>query len=278
MSLTRKAAWVIERNLSHDPSLDEIAGACRVSKFHLAHAFGQSAGCSVMHYVRGRRLSEAAKALAAGSPDILDLALQYGYGSHEAFSRAFKTCFGHTPETVRAKDSLAGLVLIEPLQLNDQAPVVLKDPRIIDGRGILAVGLLARYALGATEGIAGQWQKFMGSMFAEIDNRLPAIPIGVTLAIDGEGNFDHVAAVEVATAGKVPSGLVKVQISPCRWAIFEHDGHITTLSKTYAAIWDQWLPDHSHRLADAPCIERHKETFDTQTGNGGVEIWIPIEA
>jgi methylphosphotriester-DNA--protein-cysteine methyltransferase len=41
-------------------------------------------GISLIAYLRGRRLSEAAKALAAGAPDIFSVALDAGYGSHEA--------------------------------------------------------------------------------------------------------------------------------------------------------------------------------------------------
>ena len=100
--LTNKALWTIERNLDRPLTLGELADACGVSPFRLAHAFGQTTGFSVMQYVRGRRLAEAAQALASGdAPDILNLALDAGYGSHEAFSRAFRAQFGRTPETVR---------------------------------------------------------------------------------------------------------------------------------------------------------------------------------
>jgi AraC family transcriptional regulator len=54
-----------------------------------------------MHYARGRRLSEAARALAAGAPNILEVALAAGYGSHEAFTRAFRRQFGVPPEALR---------------------------------------------------------------------------------------------------------------------------------------------------------------------------------
>jgi AraC family transcriptional regulator len=47
-----------------------------------------------MRYVRGRRLTEAAKVLSDGAPDILTVALDAGYGSHEAFTRAFRDQFG----------------------------------------------------------------------------------------------------------------------------------------------------------------------------------------
>jgi AraC family transcriptional regulator len=70
---------------------------------------------------------------------------------------------------------------------------------------------------------------------------------------------------------------VRVSIPPHRYAIFEHRNHISVIQQTYAAIWDEWLPAHQLASADAPSIERHKETFDPRTGDGGVDIWIPID-
>ncbi|MGE5157753.1 MAG: helix-turn-helix domain-containing protein [Gemmatimonas sp.] len=66
----------------------------------MVRAFAAATGFSVMRYVRARRLSEAARALARGAPDILSLALEADYGSHEAFTRAFRDHFGMTPEAV----------------------------------------------------------------------------------------------------------------------------------------------------------------------------------
>ena len=109
MSLANKTLFVIERSLNEDLGLDEISSRCGVTRFHLAHAFGRAFGMSAIAYVRGRRLTEAARALQAGAPNILHLALDSGYGSHEAFSRAFKTQFGLTPRRpARPARSTAG--------------------------------------------------------------------------------------------------------------------------------------------------------------------------
>ncbi len=51
-----------------------------------------------MRYVRLRRLSIAAVALAAEDTSILEVALEAGYSSHKAFTRAFRDHFGHTPK------------------------------------------------------------------------------------------------------------------------------------------------------------------------------------
>src|ERR1700744_1443102 len=128
MSLTAKALFVIERNLGHDLTLDAIATACGVSRFHLAHAFAAATDRSVMDYTRARRLSEAARALAHGAANILDLAIASGYGSHEAFSRAFRTHFDATPEEVRGRGTSDGLQLTEILIMTAKQTVTLSPP------------------------------------------------------------------------------------------------------------------------------------------------------
>ena len=87
MDPVRKAVWYIEGHFTGEMTLEKIAGVAGVSRFHMARAFGAVTGHSVMRYVRGRRLTEAARALAAGAPDILSIALESGYGSHEAFTQ-----------------------------------------------------------------------------------------------------------------------------------------------------------------------------------------------
>src|SRR6202034_2548984 len=98
----QKALWYIESHLAEALTLDEIAGVAAISRFHLVRSFAAATGLPVMRYVRARRLTEAARALAGGAPDILNLALEADYGSHEAFTRAFRDHFGVTPEAGRA--------------------------------------------------------------------------------------------------------------------------------------------------------------------------------
>jgi AraC-like DNA-binding protein len=108
-----KALWFIENNFAGELTLDEIADVAGVSRYHVSRAFGEALGRPITRYVRGRRLTEAAKALVAGATDILTVALESGYGSHEAFTRAFREQFGQTPESVRAQRHLDNLELVE---------------------------------------------------------------------------------------------------------------------------------------------------------------------
>ena len=110
-------------------------------------------------YVRARRLSEAAKALVLGAPDILAVALNAGYGSHEAFTRAFGQQFGLTPEQLRAQANFDNIKLQEAIRM-DQAPITpLAAPRIVTRGALLIFGLGERCRSNA--GIPAQWGRFV---------------------------------------------------------------------------------------------------------------------
>lgn len=97
MGAVCRALWYIESHFAENPSLADIARVVGLSPFHLSRVFQLSTGTSVVRYLRGRRLTEAARQLAAGAGDILDVAIVAGYASHAAFTRAFAEQFGRPP-------------------------------------------------------------------------------------------------------------------------------------------------------------------------------------
>lgn len=274
MSLTRRALWVIDRNLGRELSLGEIAQACGVSRHHLAHAFGEASGMSVMAYVRGRRLSEAARALAGGAGSILDVALEAGYASHEAFTRAFGAQFGASPEQVRAQ-GVEGLALLEPLKFADDPSTGIGPVRFETAGEILAVGLRGACAFENAEAITLLWRRF-GPQFAGISDLASPIPIGLMTPADEAGVFEYVCAAEVTSFAQAPDGLARMRVAPARYAVFDHPGHVTSIRATYRGIWDRWLGESGETAAEAVSLERHHPTFDPRTGLGGLEVWIPL--
>ena len=274
--LTSKAVWIIERNLARSLSLAELAEACGVSPFHLAHAFGEATGQSVMRYVRGRRLSEAAKALADGARDILELALGSGYGSHEAFSRAFRNQFGITPEAVRRQGSAATLDLVPAFDMADEGEPDVASARIEIAGPMHFVGISGRYAFSAIEGIPAQWQRFMPA-FRDIPDKCEPIPVGISLAIDQDGDFEYLCAAQVSQPPAALHKFVRLSVPEQRYAVFQHRDHVVTIRSTYAAIWNHWLPATGGTACEAPILEQHNPTFDPMTGLGGLEIWVPVK-
>jgi AraC family transcriptional regulator len=277
MSLTNKTLWVIERNLNQELTLAAIAQACGVSRYHLAHAFGSATGRSVMEYARGRRLSEAARALASGAPDILAVALEAGYVSHEAFSRAFRAQFGATPEEVRRKASLDGIALVNVMHLSVPERATLEPPEIVTEGPFNAVGLSQRTSFsGAPATIPAQWQRFMMEHYAGIDDKTETIPLGVYTGFDDDGNFDFLTAAEVKRFSEVRAPLVKLAVPKQTYAVFQHRGHVSTINQAYDTIWNAWFPENDRRVAEEPSLERANPGFNTRTGNGGHTIWIPV--
>lgn len=125
-----KAIWFIESHFGRAIALSEIASMAGMSRHHLSRRFSQMTGQTLNRYLRARRLSEAARQLAAGAQDILAVALDAGYGSHEAFTRAFREEFGLTPEALRKRRDLSGLRLQEPIRMTALQQTTSPAPRI----------------------------------------------------------------------------------------------------------------------------------------------------
>ncbi len=275
MNPAQKAIWFIESHLADALTLDDISDVAGISRFHMVRAFGAATGLSVMRYVRARRLSEAARALAAGAPDILTLALDADYGSHEAFTRAFRDHFGTTPEAVRNSTRLDHLKLQEPILMDSTLTDNLQPPRFATGKPMLVAGLGERVSQENSAGIPGQWRRFHQSL-ANIPARIGNIAYGVCCNGDDAGNFDYIAGVEVADFSDLPREFAKVRIPEQRYAVFIHRDHISTIRRTVNTIWNHWLPASGLKAADAPNFERYDEKFDPVTGNGELEIWVPV--
>ena len=275
MNPAQKALWYIESHLGAPLSLDEISAVAGVSRFHLVRAFAAATGFSVMRYVRARRLTEAARALARGAPDILNVALDADYGSHEAFTRAFRDHFGMTPEAVRAATCLDHLELQEPILMDSTALGTLAPPRFETAKAFLVAGVGGRFSHENCAGIPLLWRRYHQEV-ENISNRVGQVAYGVCCNGDDAGNFDYIAGVEVADFSDLSREFGRVRISEQKYAVFTHRDHISSIRRTVNTIWNHWLPESGLTLADAPNFERYDENFDPVTGNGRLEIWVPV--
>jgi AraC family transcriptional regulator len=276
MNPVQQAIWFIENHFTQPICLDDVALAGGVSRFHMSRAFVVATGRPVIGYLRARRLTEAARQLAEGAPDILSVALEHGYGSHEAFTRAFRDQFGVTPEQVRAARDLETLKLVKPIMLDASLRTDLPPPRIEQGRALLIAGLTGRYGCEGPGAIPAQWQRF-GPYIGHVPGEVGDVAYGVVLNSDDLGNFDYVSGVEVADFSDLPEGFVSVRIPTQLYAVFHHAEHVSTIRRTMHTIYAQWLPESAYEPADAPFFERYGPEFDPRTGDGGLEAWIPVK-
>src|SRR5262249_36029119 len=221
MNPVNKALWFIETHYAREISLEEIAVIAGVSRYHLTRAFTIATGQSALRYTRGRRLSEAARALAAGAPDILTLALEVGYNSHEAFTRAFRDQFGVTPESVRGQRHLDNIQLVEALKMDETLLTRLEPPRFEERPAMLLAGLSARFDCESSSGIPAQWQKFVPHI-GTIPGQIGGAAYGVRYNSDEEGTFDYLCAVQASDFSQLPPDWARLRVAARRYAVFAH--------------------------------------------------------
>ncbi|MBC7924449.1 MAG: GyrI-like domain-containing protein, partial [Bryobacteraceae bacterium] len=258
-------------------SLETIADAICVSRFHLSRAFSVSQGIPLATYVRARRLSEAARTLAEGAPSIIDVALDAGYSSHEAFTRAFRQQFALTPEQLRAQGHLENLNLLEPTRMDQTATLTLTSPRLVQSEAMLILGLSQRYNCEAKAGIPSQWDRFLPHM-GHIAGQVGRVAYGVICNTDDAGNLEYLCGVQVTEFYSHPSEFTRLRIPPQTYAVFEHRDHISAIATSWANIWNQALTESGYHATDGPAFERYGEEFDGRTGFGGLELWVPVRA
>ena len=276
MDPVSKALWLIETELDKTLDLERLASVCGLSRFSLSRVFAGATGWSVMRYVKARRLSRAAHRLALGAPDILEVALEVGYGSHEAFTRAFREHFGLTPEALRANGTLNGIELREALRMQATTTFPLLEPRFVDGEELLIAGLGERFTADTTQGIAALWQRFV-PYIGRVPGQQGWETFGVCCNPQNDGSFEYIAGVMVNRTDGLPAGFTQQRLAAHRYAVFLHSGHISSIHETFNAIFQRWLPNAGLQGADAPEFERYSGDFNPMTGTGQVEIWVPLQ-
>ena len=96
-----EAISYIESHLKDDLSVEDVASHVYMSSGYFQKAFTMLCGFTVSEYIRNRRLAEAGMELLSSNEKIIDIALMYGYDSHDSFTKAFSRFHGVTPSAVR---------------------------------------------------------------------------------------------------------------------------------------------------------------------------------
>lgn len=276
MQSIERAVWFIENRFADPITLDDVAAVSGVSRFHFSRSFGAITGYSVTSYIRGRRLTWAATKLVAGAPDILAVALDAGYSSHEAFTRAFRDHFGQTPEQVRSTGVNDPSMLVEPLRIEQALSVDLPQPRIEAGSAMRIAGFAERYRFETNQGIPALWQRFKPYL-GNMPGQRGQYSYGVVADFDEDGSFGYLAGVEVLASADLEEGMGFIDVPPQSYAVFVHEGHISTMRHTAFAIWAQFFPASPLIPTSGPSFERYGSDHDPTTGFGLVEVWVPIQ-
>lgn len=102
--LIRSVIAYLDQHLEQELSIDTLAEACYISKYHLMRTFRQETGSTIHAYLTEKRLFFA-KALIQQGLSSTQACYQSGFGSYSSFTRAYSKLFGMTPtgRTARQK-------------------------------------------------------------------------------------------------------------------------------------------------------------------------------
>ncbi|OEU41716.1 hypothetical protein BGV40_13455 [Methanosarcina sp. Ant1] len=103
LSQMNKAMGYIERNLMGEIDFGEMAGIACCSEYHFRRMFSFLSGMPLGEYIRRRKLALATILLKSNDNKIIDVALQLGYNSPDAFTKAFQVMHGIAPSNVSSR-------------------------------------------------------------------------------------------------------------------------------------------------------------------------------
>ncbi len=271
-----KALWYIERYYDQPLTLDKIAAFTGVSSCYLTRSFGRVTGKPLMRYLRARRLSMAAEKLVKGEDDILQLAVKAGYSSHEAFSRAFRAQFGITPDRTREVGSIEDLESIDPIKIQEKS-IDITAPQIVDSDEFVVARLRKYYECEKWPSIPAQWQKFQPYLDG-IRNRTDDSAYGICADCDHHSGFNYICAVKISEPENLNPNLTVFQVPKQKYAVFTHPGHISNIGCTWNSIYSKWQPNSNYEILNTLSFEFYDQHYNTNSGQGDVQIWVPVES
>ncbi|MFE2754642.1 GyrI-like domain-containing protein [Actinosynnema sp. NPDC059335] len=284
-SLNRLVALVEER-LTGEFDVAGLARDLGTTEYHLRRMFSSLAGMPLSEYVRRRRMTVAAADVVRGEEDLLDIAVRHGYGSTEAFGRAFRAVHGVGPGDVRRH---GGPLRAQPqlrfrLTVEGSTPM---DTRIADRPAFRLVGHATRVPL-IHHGVNPHIQQHIAALPPEEHTRLKALgdtePKGLLQVSDdvdpdaAEGTeLTYLHGVAVSGDAPVPDDLDAIEVRAGTWAVFHTSGpYPQALQTAWAATATEWFPSNPWRLRPGPSIVTvldRADDFSTAT----CELWLPVE-
>ncbi|HEX6151435.1 AraC family transcriptional regulator [Nocardioides sp.] len=277
---------VVEEAGAEDVDVAAVAAAHGTTEHHLRRMFSSLAGMPLSEYVRRRRMSLAAADVPTSRDDLMTIAVRHGYGSTEAFGRAFRAVHGIGLTEARRD----GGPFRSQQQLRFRLTVEGSTPmnvRIVDRPAFRLVGHAARVPLiheGVNPHISSHVEAIPMTEHQRLKDLSNGVPGGLLQITDQLGPADsegteltYMHGVAVTGDTTAPEDLDSIAVPAGSWAVFTSEGpHPQALQETWAATASEWFPSNPWRLRPGPSIVAvldHDEGFTTAT----CELWQPVE-
>lgn len=286
LSPLERAVEYIENHLNENIGLTDVSRETGYSYYYMTRLFSSVLGESVGHYISRRRLYRASEQLIHTDQRVIDIALDCGFESPEAFSRAFKAAFGSSPMEYRR----AGLDLVvnakrelTSMDVEHIANHISRSPEFVMLKEIKVAGLRGMTSLSDNR-IPELWEAFMGRH----EDLFIAAGAGYCICEkqqtaytkDGDVLFSVMVGSPVNTIDELPPNLSldRKVLRAGRYAVFTHRGTLANLYKTYQYIFGTWLQTTKEELdgrEDFEVYEREVLSFDAPDNE--VKIFIPLK-
>jgi AraC family transcriptional regulator len=275
---------LLERNLADGAPVDTTAMArvAATSEHHVRRMFSALAGMPIGEYARRRRMTIAAADVLGAGAALLDVAVRHGYGSTEAFTRAFRAVHGVSPGQVRRDRSA---LLSQPritFHITVEGSAAMRY-RIVEKSPFRIVGVSARVPLvhlGRNTAIEQFVRSVPAAVREEIAGSSDQDPAGVVSVIDGldeartegaELDFWHAAV----TSRPCPDDLDCLEVPAGAWLVLTGTGsYPEAMQQLWRDAYGQWFPSNPWRTRPGPELLRVELHAD---GTGDAELWLPIE-
>jgi AraC family transcriptional regulator len=287
----QRAVDEIESRLRQPIAIEQLARRAGFSYWHFQRVFAAIVGEPVGFYIRRRRLTLAAEELQATRRRILDIALEFQFESHEAFTRAFRGLFQISPsEFRRRRHYLLGRSRprLTAEKLKHLATHAAMKPEIIHLPALNLIGPEAHFISAMSPDannlkvIPPLWQQLFARK-SEIAPPLDRYSYGACRCLpvsrrSREDELEYLAGVSVGPGVTVPAGMARWPVPGGTYAFFTHRGPIAKLGETINYAHGAWLARSEFEYDSAGCeLERYDERFRDGGESSEMDYLIAIQ-
>ncbi|MGW0121580.1 AraC family transcriptional regulator [Streptomyces sp. NPDC003327] len=279
----------IEEHLRGELDPADLARIATTSEYHFRRVFSALAGMPLSEYVRRRRLTLAGAEVLAGERTLLEIAVRYGYGSGEAFARAFRAVHGVGPGEARRTEAALHAQPRMSFRLVVEGSSSMKY-RTVTRDAFRITGSRARVPLvheGENPAIAAQIRALGRESLDRLAGLSSGEPAGLVSAVvhlsgsrEEGAELDHwYGAVTEARTPQPPEAAEAYEtldVPAGTWAVFENEGpYPQALQYLWRDVFTQWFPSNPYASRPGPEIVSVRPSRDWSTA--AAELWIPVE-
>ncbi len=275
----------IEAHLDQDIALAEVARQAGISQWHFQRMFKAMTGETLKTYIRSRRLAQSLAQLLTTKRRIIEIAMEAGFESQEAFTRAFGAAFGLTPHQYRQigkKSLFLKKVQFDSAYLEHLRAQPSLEPELFEQPALTLVGLTTRFYGVDSEknNVAAQlpplWDAFLKRL-TEIPDVVPCTCYGVIRPSDDDSEvLSYCAGMAVTQVGVVPDGMQIVRVPAATYARFTHRGPVGNLDHTVNYVYGTWLAQSGRPHTYGPDLEIYGNDFHPSSPDSIMEYSIPV--